>query len=53
MAIKISQAFKPKQNLPTAPLIKYVKKAKSWCKTEFNEAGKQIQTWSENKEDLE
>ena len=52
MAIKVSQAFKPKQNLPTVPSIVWVKKALMYCRTEFNENGKQIQTWAENKDDL-
>lgn len=52
MATKTNQSFKPKQNLPTTPLYKFVKKASQWVKTEFNENGKQIQTWAVNKEDL-
>lgn len=28
------------------PKIVYVKKAKQWCKTYFDDVGKQIQEWS-------
>ena len=46
MANKIASAFKPKQNLPTKPLKKYVKKAGLWCLTTYTENGKQVQAWS-------
>ena len=29
--------------------IKYVKAASSWCRTTFNEKGKQVQEWSKDK----
>jgi nucleotidyltransferase/DNA polymerase involved in DNA repair len=28
--------------------IKWVRKAKKWCKTTFNEVGKQLQEWSDD-----
>jgi len=41
-------------NLPTAenPKITFVKKAKQWCTTYFDDKGKQIQEWSLEKPNL-
>ena len=51
MAQKTS-SIQPKINYPTTPSIKYVKKAKMWCKTSFDNT-KQVQEWTMEKPSAE
>ena len=48
----IKKSYLIHQNLPTEPSVKYVKKAKMFCKTVFDDKSKQIQTWTVEKPQL-